>query len=356
MLKPPPLYDLHLKSNAKIVDFAGFAMPINYGSQITEHLSTRQSAGIFDVSHMGVVDITGKQATSFLSYILANDIKKLNPNQAMYSCMCNEEGGILDDLIIYKITPEFYRIVVNANTKQKDIIWLKKHSKNFNIEIKTDDSFSIIALQGPDSQKLLCQAMPEYKDKITDLKKFYSINLKDNYFIARTGYTGEDGFEIISNKNNLIIDLWQNLIDKKVQPVGLGARDSLRLEAGMNLYGTDMDESTTPLDCGLKWTLSLKDERDFIGKNALLEKIDNNTNSFFCGLMLQDKGILRHQQDIYNQDKEIIGSITSGGYSPTLKKSIALARLQTKPTTDIFVKIRDDFKIVRIVKLPFFKK
>ena len=318
-----PLYQAHQDLNAKIVDFGGWALPVNYGSQIEEHHAVRKQCGLFDVSHMTVSDITGPDTLAFLRKVLANNIDKVShtSGKALYSCMLNADGGVIDDLIVYHLSAEHCRLVTNAGTNQKDMAWLSLHAKDFDIQFKEKPELALIAIQGPTAIETSLQILPkELATMATGLSRFQG-GFVGGEFIGRTGYTGEDGFELIVSQE-LAKSLWAKFITAGVQPCGLGARDTLRLEAGMSLYGNDLDEQHTPLQSGLKWTVSLDDKRDFIGKDALISAPEE----FFVGLILQDRGVLRGHQGVYLGD-ELIGEITSGTFSPTLEQSIGLARI-----------------------------
>ncbi len=268
--KHTPLYGKHQEADGKMVDFAGWEMPINYGSQVKEHNQVRSDAGMFDVSHMVVLDLKGKKVKDFLRYLLANDVDKLKDHgKALYSAMLNHDGGVIDDLIVYYLADDFYRIVVNAATRENDLKWIVEQAEDFNLDISERDDLAMIAVQGPNAREKVHSILADdTAKKASDLKPFFGAQL-DNTFIARTGYTGEDGYEIIV-PNEMAADLWDELLSKGVQPIGLGARDTLRLEAGMNLYGTDMDESISPLSAAMGWTIAWEPaDREFIGRPAL---------------------------------------------------------------------------------------
>jgi aminomethyltransferase len=281
-----------------MVDFGGWEMPINYGSQIEEHNQVRKAAGMFDVSHMTVVDINGSQARHFLSYLLANDVAKLKvPGQAFYSCMLNEQGGVVDDLITYFQDESFFRVVVNAATHDKDMAWISTQARAFDCEVNERPELAMIAVQGPSAREAVLALLPGKDAEGAGALKPFSAGQFGGLFIARTGYTGEDGFEISSQAGNAV-RLWDQLLAAGVTPCGLGARDTLRLEAGMNLYGQDMDESVTPLESALAWTVALKDERAFIGRDALLAQKERGGENKLVGLVLQGRGVLRPGQRV----------------------------------------------------------
>lgn len=346
-----PLYQAHIDAGARMVDFGGWEMPINYGSQIEEHHSVRQAAGMFDVSHMTVVDIKGHDARAFLSYLLANDVAKLKiPGRALYSCMLNEQGGILDDLISYFLDETFFRMVVNAATHDKDMAWITLQAKSFDIVVDERPELAMIAVQGPKARQIVIDLLAvDDGEKAAALKPFSSAQLGE-YFVARTGYTGEDGFEV-SMPAEAAVKFWNQCLAAGVAPCGLGARDTLRLEAGMNLYGQDMDESVTPYQCALAWTLAMQDERDFIGKQALLNQKPAGVKDKLVGLVLQDRGILRPGQTISTDAGD--GITTSGSFSPTLQKAIAFARIPVAAQETCQVDIRGKMLNCRIIKPPF---
>ncbi len=345
MLKKTPLYYQHVNSNAKLVDFGGWEMPLHYGSQIEEHHQVRRDAGVFDVSHMATIDLTGAKVKQFLRYLLANDVGRLKTiGKALYSCMLNEKGGVIDDLIVYYQDDERFRMVVNAATKDKDIAWIMHHAKEFAVSVQKRDDLAMLAIQGPQASEKIKDLIPE----TLSLKPFHST--WNDWFIARTGYTGEDGFEIILPANQAS-DLWSNLLSNGIHPIGLGARNTLRLEAGMNLYGTDMDEDCSPLEAGLNWTVAWNPQtRDFIGRKALEAQVAEHR--IMIAIVLQDKGILRDHQPIYTENGGE-GYITSGSFSPTLGRSIAFARLPMGKYEQVKVRIRNKTLSAKVVKPPF---
>ncbi len=347
-----PLYDKHLESEGKIVDFAGWEMPINYGSQVKEHNQVREDAGMFDVSHMVVLDFHGKDVKRFLQYLLANDVAKLKDSgKALYSGMLNETGGVIDDLIVYYLSDDFYRMVVNAATRVNDLQWINQQAKDFDLEIKERDDLAMIAVQGPNArEKTHSLLTAENATKVSALKPFFGCQV-DEIFFARTGYTGEDGYEIMI-LNDDVADFWDKLLSSGVKPIGLGARDTLRLEAGMNLYGTDMDETISPLSAGMAWTIAWEpSERDFIGRKALETLKSEGIKHKLVGLILEDKGVLRGHQKVVTEFGD--GEITSGSFSPTLGLSIALARVPTEAKDKCHVEIRGKHLSAKIVKPQF---
>jgi aminomethyltransferase len=353
MIQKTPLYDTHVAAGAKIVDFAGWQMPINYGSQIEEHHAVRRDAGMFDVSHMLAIDLVGAESTAFLRRLLANDVAKLTtPGKALYSCMLQEDGGVIDDLIVYFFTPEKFRIVVNAGTAEKDLTWMRLVAANFAVSLTPRRDLAMIAVQGPNARERFWTAFPVARSCSDTLGIFQAAEW-GGWLIARTGYTGEDGFEIAVPAGEAAT-VWQKLAEAGVKPAGLGARDTLRLEAGMNLYGQDMDESRNPLESGLAWTVDFKDAgRDFIGKKALAELRERSALRTFLGLLLLDKGVLRSHQKVITEHG--YGETTSGSFSPTLNASIALARLPAgvQPGDEVQVSIRDKLLKAKVVKPVF---
>jgi aminomethyltransferase len=326
--KTTPLNAVHRASGARMVEFAGFDMPLHYGSQVDEHHAVRRDAGMFDVSHMRVVDVEGDAARAFLRRALANDVAKLTvPGRALYSCLLREDGGVLDDLIAYFLRDDRFRLVVNAATADKDIAWLTAlAAREFpGVRITPRTDLSIVAVQGPNARAKAWKAVPNSEAATAALKPFHAASVATpmgELFIARTGYTGEDGFEIILPGSQAEA-LWRALAAQGVAPCGLAARDTLRLEAGMNLYGQDMDEQVTPLESALSWTVDLASARDFVGRAALVAQKPQRA---LTGLLLVDTGgVLRAHQKVYTAHGD--GEITSGTFSPTLKQSIALARL-----------------------------
>jgi aminomethyltransferase len=351
MSKKTPFYQSHLDASAKMVDFAGWDMPIHYGSQITEHDIIRTDAGMFDVSHMTVVDVSGADSGAYLRHLLANDIAKLKQHgKALYSCMLNTEGGVVDDLIVYFLGDQFYRVIINSATRDKDLAWLKRQADDFSdVGLTVRDDVEMIAVQGPTAREKTLSLFESNRSELESVGRFEAATIGD-YFIARTGYTGEDGFEILMPLDQAV-GFWQQLLMAGVKPCGLGARDTLRLEAGMSLYGTDMDESTSPLCSGLGWTLSISDDRHFIGKSALLAEKEQGIKQQLVGIILKDKGVLRNHLKVVTVKGE--GEITSGSYSPTLGKSIALARIPVGVTGEVDVEVRNKMLKAEIVKIPF---
>lgn len=348
-----PLYSCHVEAGARIVDFGGWDMPLHYGSQLEEHHAVRTAAGAFDVSHMTVVDLSGEGAGHFLRHLLANDVARLKEQgKALYSCMLNTAGGVVDDLITYYLAPHRYRVVVNAATREKDLAWLEEQSGPYAVDIAERPELAMIAVQGPQARSLAATCIDDrWREAALALQPFYALEVGE-LFIARTGYTGEDGWEIVMPAERAPA-FWRQCLDAGMQPCGLGARDTLRLEAGMNLYGTDMDETVSPLEAGLGWTIAWDPEdRDFIGRGPLTEMRANPGLRKFTGLLLESKGVLRNHQRIVVEDKDD-GEITSGGFSPTLERSIAMARLPAGDYEHAQVEVRKRLLDVRVVGMPF---
>jgi len=346
-----PLHSAHCAAGARLVDFAGWDMPLHYGSQLEEHHAVRRDAGMFDTSHMLAIDVEGAGAREFLRGALANDVARLRePGKALYSCLLNEAGGVLDDLIVYFLRDDLYRVIVNAGTAEKDMHWLESLCAT-GITLRPRRDFAMIAVQGPQARAKSFQALPGLRAVAELLGAFFGVQANDA-FIARTGYTGEDGFELLVPAPQAMAT-WQRLADAGVRPCGLGARDTLRLEAGMNLYGQDMDESVTPLESGLAWSVALEGARDFVGKTALLAQ---QPARVLTGLVLSGGGVLRGHQKVHTALGD--GEITSGGFAPTLGKSIALARLPagTAPGTTVQVEVRERKLDARVVRPPFVRR
>lgn len=356
MIAKTPLHATHIACGAKMVDFHGWEMPLHYGSQINEHHHVRQDAGLFDVSHMTIVDILGAGGRQFLRQLLTNDVDLLAHNgKALYSCMCNPHGGVIDDLIVYQRASDNYRIVLNSATRKKDMAWLRQQSEGFAVGLQEQPELAMLAIQGPEAiKKTLTVLNPAQIDAVSTLSNFECVDV-DNWFFSRTGYTGEAGFEIILPKE-LIVDLWSDLLKAGVAPCGLAARDTLRLEAGMLLYGQDMDETTSPLESGLAWTVKFEpEERDFIGRSALLIQKQEGLRRKMVGLTLLDKGIMRHGQKVITEEGSE-GIITSGGYSPSLEQSIALARVPVATGSQVMVEIRGKLIPASVGKPRFIKQ
>ncbi len=356
MTQKTPLHARHLELGARLVDFGGWDMPLQYGSQLEEHHAVRRDAGMFDVSHMRAVDVEGARAHEFLRALLANDVARLvAPGKALYSCMLNDAGGVVDDLIVYFREPGRYRLVVNAGTADKDLAWIGARAAGFGLGLRPRTDLAMIAVQGPNARAKAAGLLPAGDAaRALALEAFFGVTLGmlgGEVFVARTGYTGEDGFEIMLPAEHAV-SLWNRLLDAGVRPCGLGARDTLRLEAGMNLYGNDMDETTTPLESGLAWTVVLDAGRDFLGRGALEAQRAAGVPRKLVGLLLEDKGVLRSHQKVYPGTGGV-GETTSGSYSPTLERSIALARVPASAGSDVEVDIRGKRLRARVVRPPF---
>ena len=348
-----PLYEAHVAHGGKMVDFAGWDMPLHYGSQIEEHHQVRRDAGMFDVSHMAVVDVRGARAHDLLRYLLANDVARLNgvKGKALYTCMLNERGGVIDDLIVYHMDDTWYRVVVNAGTRTKDVAWLNRQAASFGVEVDEGTELAMIAVQGPKARERFHQAFGLAVAGARELGRFQAAEFA-HLFIGRTGYTGEDGYELVVPDEEAE-EVWQRLAEAGVAPCGLGARDTLRLEAGLNLYGQDMDDETTPLESNLGWTVAWEPaERDFIGREALECQRAAGVTHRLVGLVLEGKGVLRAHQKVYVEGLGE-GEVTSGSFSPTVGKAIALARIPVGEAAACEVEIRGRRLPARIVRPPF---
>ena len=347
-----PLYDLHLALGAKMVDFGGWDMPLHYGSQVEEHHQVRRDCGVFDVSHMCVVDVSGSQAKAFLQRLLANDVARLeNPGKALYSAMLNEQGGVIDDLIVY-LTEGGYRLVLNAGTRDKDLAWMHAQAGDFDVQLRERRDLAMLAIQGSKARARVSELLSQARAAlIHELKPFQGLPEGD-WFIARTGYTGEDGLEIVLPVTE-VVSFLNDLVGAGISPIGLGARDTLRLEAGMNLYGQDMDEQVSPLAANMAWTIAWEPAgRDFIGRTALQAQRAVGCSSKLVGLVLEERGVLRAHQ-VVRVEGIGDGEITSGSFSPTLNKSIALARVPAATGDRAEVEIRGKWYPVRVVRPGF---
>lgn len=353
MPQKTPLYDSHVAAGALLTDFAGWHMPVHYGSLMREHESVRNAAGMFDVSHMTIVDIQGSGVQDFLRYLLANDVARLDRGKALYTCMLNTDGGVIDDLIVYCIDAEQYRMVVNAATHDKDMAWIAEQGQAFDIRIFERDDLAMVAVQGPEAVATTLPLLPGACRASAEALGRFEAALCGEWCVARTGYTGEDGYEIMLPAAEAPT-FWEALHGAGVQPAGLGARDTLRLEAGMSLYGNDMDESVTPLESGLGWTVAWEPaEREFIGRAALTRQREAGVKHKMAGLLLQGRGVLRAHQTVFSPAGE--GEVTSGTYSPSLKRSIALARIPRTNERQCEVEIRGRRVSAEVVKYPFIR-
>lgn len=330
MLNKTPLAQLHQDMGGKMVDFGGWWMPVNYGSQIEEHKAVRSDAGMFDVSHMTVVDVHGEQAQAYLRYLLANDVAKLTEQgKALYTGMLNEAGGVIDDLIVY-LMPLGYRLVVNCATREKDLAWMQKQAQKFAVTITEQPDLAMVAIQGPNARAKVAEVLSEDASTLNELGVFFGAFLggeRSDWFAARTGYTGEDGFEVMVPSAE-VAGFWQRLAEAGVAPCGLGARDTLRLEAGMNLYGHEMNDEVSPLVANMGWTIAWEPAtRNFIGRSAISEEKAAGVTHKLVGLVMRSRGVLREGYPVVVEGSDAEGVITSGTFSPSLNLSIALARV-----------------------------
>ena len=347
-----PLYDLHLALGAKMVDFGGWDMPLHYGSQVEEHHEVRRDCGVFDVSHMTVIDITGLQAKQWLQYLLANDVERLNtPGRALYSAMLNEQGGVVDDMIVY-LMPGGYRLVVNASTRNQDLAWMQAHLGDYEVQLNERSELAMLAIQGPEARQKIAELVTRSRGNLIQLLQPFEGLPDGDWFIARTGYTGEDGLEIILPADQAP-GFFNDLVGAGISPIGLGARDTLRVEAGMNLYGQDIHQDVSPLASNMAWSIAWEPAtRQFIGRTALEAERASGVQHKLVGLVLEERGVLRAHQvvRIANVGE---GEITSGSFSPTLSKSIALARVPMATADRAEVEIRGKWYPVRVVKPTF---
>jgi aminomethyltransferase len=352
MAQRTPLYPEHVAAGARMVEFGGWDMPVYYASALNEHHAVRQGCGVFDVSHMTVVDVAGPGARQYLRRLLANDVARLKePGHGLYSCMLNVAGGVVDDLIVYWLGADDYRLVVNAATRDKDLAWLRAAAAGAQASIAHRPGVVMLAVQGPAARAMAGGVLPAaIAERAMSLRPFHGV-AGDGLFVARTGYTGEDGFEVVVDAERGIA-LWRALVAAGATPCGLGARDTLRLEAALNLYGQDMDETTSPLVSGLAWTVALEPaDRDFIGRAAIERERAQPATAAFTGVLLEDRGVMRHGMRIRTSAGD--GVITSGGFAPTLERSIGLARVPAGASPAAEVEIRGTLKPARLVRTPF---
>ena len=355
-----PLYNVHRESNAKLVDFHGWLMPVQYTGILDEHLTVRQSAGLFDLCHMGEIEIAGERAAEYLQYVLTNDISKLTDGKAQYSLICSDTGGIIDDIIIYRYTEQKYFIVVNAGNTEKDFNWFKQQADAYGVTVKNlSDRKGLIALQGPESEHILRSAGCTEAEKLAYFEFTESVFSGCGIMLARVGYTGEDGFEICCSAGDCE-KIWKAILSAphpvQAAPIGLGARDTLRIEAKYSLYGNDIDETTTPLEAGLAWTVAIH-KPDFIGKTPLVRQKQTGIQKNLVCMEMLEPGIPRQHCPVWD-DTEIIGEITSGTYSPTLKKNIGIGYVSmkyAKTGQNVLIEIRGRKKPAQIVGSPFYK-
>ncbi len=347
-----PLYDLHLALGAKMVDFGGWDMPLHYGSQVEEHHEVRRDCGVFDVSHMTVIDVTGVQAKEWLRHLLANDVERLTtPGRALYSAMLNEKGGVVDDMIVY-LMAQGYRLVVNAATRDQDLAWMTSQAQGYDVQLQERPELALLAIQGPQARHKVAELVSQVRGQLIQTLKPFEGLVEGDWFIARTGYTGEDGLEIILPADQAP-GLFNDLVGAGISPIGLGARDTLRLEAGMNLYGQDIHLSVSPLSANMAWTIAWEPAtRAFIGREALEAEKAAGVQLKLVGLVLEERGVLRAHQVVRIADVGE-GEITSGSFSPTLSKSIALARVPMATADRAEVEIRGKWYPVRVVKPTF---
>ncbi len=356
MSRQTPLFSSHRAAGARVVDFGGWDMPLHYGSQLTEHQAVREHAGVFDVSHMTVVDVEGPQAEAFLRRCLANDVARLTaPGRGLYGCMLNEAGGVVDDLIAYRTGESSYRLIVNAATREKDLAWLSASVEGLPVTLTERSGGVMLAVQGPQARTIAADCLPGgLREQALALESFHCC-IGDGLFVARTGYTGEDGWEIVAEDPQLGLRLWDELQAAGIQPCGLGARDTLRLEAGLALYGQDLDERHSPLVSGLDWTVAWEpEERAFTGRAALESEREQGPEQTLVGLLLEERGIMRHGQVVSTGVES--GVVTSGGFSPTLQRSIALARVPLSVGEHCTVEIRGAQRMARVVRPVFVRR
>ncbi len=356
MLKETALADCHRQLGGKLVDFSGWSMPVNYGSQIEEHHAVRTDAGMFDVSHMTIVDVLGSDAQAYLQYLLANDVAKLQaPGKALYSAMLNEQGGVIDDLIVY-LTDFGYRLVVNCGTREKDLLWLQQCASEFSVTLQERPELAMIAVQGPNGRAKVDGLLGAEDQQVVQALSAFSgcplVAERCDWFVARTGYTGEEGYEIMLPEAEAV-SFWQALADAGVKPCGLGARDTLRLEAGMNLYGHEMDDTVSPLQANMGWTIAWQPERPFIGRAELEQEREQGVANKLVGLVMRSRGVLREGYTVRVDGSVREGVITSGTFSPTLGFSIALARVPVETGTEAQVIIRGKAVEVEVVRPCF---
>lgn len=362
MSKRTVFYDIHKALNGQLVEFAGWEMPVSYSGVLEEHKAVRTTAGLFDVSHMGRIQVSGQGAKGLLQYLSTADISGVRPSQACYTLFCNERGGVIDDLFIYKLDRSSYLVCVNASNREKCLNWIKAHAEKIsNVTIEDlSDTIAQIAIQGPESVGIL-QALTDLDISSIKLRTFLQGRLGGmDSLIARTGFSGEKGYELFIPAV-IAPGIWDSLMKQGeavgIKPAGLGARDTLRLEMGYLLYGSDMDENTTPLECSLEKAVAL-DKEDFIGKAAILQQKEKGIERKLIGFEVLGKGIPRHGHRIYSNGKTL-GVVTSGNFSPSLKKGIGLGYVlpnYSKPGSEIFIDIRGKAAVAVVVELPFYKK
>lgn len=361
MTKETYLHDKHVQLGARMVDFAGWHMPVQYTSIIEEHKTVRENVGLFDVSHMGEVFVSGKESLAFLQKIVPQDISKLAYEKAVYCQLPNKKGGLIDDLIIYKLGINYYLVICNAARIDEDLNWMVRNKKGLDVKIDNQShNYSLLAVQGPKADALLRKMGLDTQQESFTIKPATICGKK--LLISRTGYTGEDGYELLV-ENEHSEELWDKILDYGkefgIKPIGLGARDTLRLEAALHLYGNDLDENTTPIEAGLSWSVPKDKKEDYNGKDIIMNQIANGTDKKLIGLKMLDKGIARHEYEVY-KDGEKVGVITSGGVSPILNTNIALAYVKNDKNictgSTVQVMIREKLHNAEVVKRPFIDK
>ena len=361
MTKETYLHEKHIQLGAKMVDFAGWHMPVQYTSIIEEHKTVRESVGLFDVSHMGEVFVSGKDALEFLNKIVPQDISKLNYEKAVYCQLPNNQGGLIDDLIIYKLGIQTYLVICNASRIDEDLNWMVRNKRGLDVKIDNQShNYSLLAIQGPKAAGLMQKMGLNTQQSSFTIKAGEVCGIK--VLASRTGYTGEDGFELLV-ENEFSEELWEKILEYGkefgIKPIGLGARDTLRLEAALHLYGNDLDENTTPVEAGLSWSIPKDKKDDYNGKNVIMKQLQDGVEKKLVGLKMLDKSIARHEYEVfYNGEK--IGQVTSGGVSPILGANIALAYVKNIKEictgTVVQVMIREKLHDAEIVKRPFVPK
>lgn len=358
-LKTTPLFEIHKRLNGKIVPFAGWNMPIQYAGVIEEHRAVREGVGVFDVSHMGEIDVRGREAKSFLQKLLTNDMDKLDNGGILYSLMCYENGGVVDDLLVHRFEEDHYFLCVNASNTDKDFEWASKLAEEFDVQVDNlSDRTAQLAIQGPRAESLLQKLADVSLGDMTYYRFQKGWVSGEEAVIARTGYTGEDGFEIYMDADSAV-PVFESLLEAgkefDLQPIGLGARDTLRLEMGYALYGQEIDADRSPLEAGLGWVIKLKKADAFVGQEALLSQKDKGLNHKLVGVKLTDRGVPRSHYKVLN-DGTPVGEVTSGTFSPTLNTGVALCNVPTelsKPGTRLDIAIRNSTVAGEVTPLPF---
>ncbi len=355
LLLKTPLHALHLAAGARMAPFAGWDMPLHYGSQLDEHHAVRAAAGVFDVSHMAQADLSGPQADDYLRRVLCGDVARIASGKALYTCLLNEQAGIIDDLLVYRLGADRFRLVLNAARREADLAWLRAGQAGFDVVLTPRDELAMLAVQGPQARALADPLLPAaLRAGVAGLARFAAAE-DDDWLVGRTGYTGEDGYEIMLPAAAAPA-LWQALLQAGVRPAGLGARDTLRLEAGLSLYGHDMDDTVTPLECGLGWTVHWEPaQRDFIGRAALAAQRAAGPDRQRAGVVLACRGVLRDGAPVLQEGRQI-GHLTSGGFGPTVGRGIGLARVEAGAGGACTIRIRDRELPARFVNPPFVRE